>query len=126
MVRIKLINALSYMGAVEATAKNPFVDVDDVATANAAVATGYFEIVSIDGNEEEAASEEVTTPAYGGKTLNEMTAAEIETYATYNNVSLKGLRSKAKMIAKLCEELGIDADTEVEYGSPTIVELQEE
>lgn len=124
MVRIKLINALSYVGTVKATAKNPYVDVDDVATANAAVATGYFEIVGND--EDEDAAEEVTAPAYGGKTLNEMTAAEIETYATYNNISLKGLRSKAKMIAKLCEELGIDADTVVEYGSPTVVELQEE
>ncbi|MEG1564835.1 MAG: hypothetical protein RR365_14100 [Bacteroides sp.] len=39
---IKLIKALSYSGAVEATAAHPDVFLEDEATAQAAVASGYF------------------------------------------------------------------------------------
>ena len=45
MYHLKLIKALSYTGAVTATAKKPNVFVEDEATANAAVASGYFELV---------------------------------------------------------------------------------
>lgn len=45
MYHIKLIKARSYTGVVFATQKNPDVFVEDKATAAAAVATGYFELV---------------------------------------------------------------------------------
>ena len=60
-----------------------------------------------------------------GKTLEEMTVAEIETFATYYGVSLKGIKGKAKIIAHLRETLGDKAAGAVEYGSPTMVEIQE-
>ncbi len=45
MFKLKLIKGLSYSGIVSATAKEPFVTVDNEETALAAVETGYFKIV---------------------------------------------------------------------------------
>ena len=42
---LKLKKALSYNGVVSATRKNPDVYTEDKATAEAAVATGYFDLV---------------------------------------------------------------------------------
>ncbi len=117
---LKLIKALSYCGVVKATKKNPDVFVEDKATADEAVATGYFKLV-----EGEEAPEPPKDPE-PGKTLDEMTVPELETYAAYKGVSLKGISRKQDIIAKLKEELG-DEETEgeVDYGSPTMTELQD-
>lgn len=120
---LKLKKALSYTGIVEATAQRPDVYTDDKATAEAAVATGYFTLVGGTAQPEQTVA---TEPEYGGKTLEEMTVSELETYAAYNNVSLKGISKKADIIAKLKEELGEEAENEVDYGSPTMTELQDE
>ncbi len=62
-----------------------------------------------------------------GKTLDDMTRAELETFATYKNVSVKGLPKKADIIAKLREVLGPEETSGViKYGSPTMVELQQQ
>lgn len=123
-MKIQLIKALSYRGIVIATRENPIVEVDE-AIANAAVETGYFAIC--DEPVDETPVEDEVEPAYGGKTLEEMTISELETFATYNNVSLKGVRTKAKIIDKLREELGEEKTSgDVYYGSPTMVELAEE
>lgn len=124
MFHLKLIKALSYYGIVKATKKNPDVYTDDKAVADAAVATGFFELVESPAQQDtqpEAEPEEREE----GKTLEEMTVAEIETFATYHGVSLKGINTKAKKIAHLRETLGDKAAGEVEYGSPTMVDLQE-
>ncbi len=117
---LKLTKALSYCGVVKATKKNPDVFVEDKATADEAVATGYFKLV-----EGEADPEPPKDPE-PGKTLDEMTVPELETYAAYKGVNLKGISKKADIIAKLKEELG-DEETEgeVDYGSPTMTELQD-
>lgn len=117
---LKLTKALSYCGVVKATKKNPDVFVEDKATADEAVATGYFKLV-----EGEEAPEPPKDPE-PGKTLGEMTVPELETYAAYKGVSLKGISRKQDIIAKLKEELG-DEETEgeVDYGSPTMTELQD-
>lgn len=122
MYHLKLIKSLSYTGIVTATKKNPDVFVEDKATADAAVATGYFKFVegaeesTDDGGEEEKP----------GKTLEEMTVSELETYAAYKGVSLKGISKKADIIAKLKAELGAEeTENEVDYGSPTMTELQQ-
>lgn len=128
MYHLRLIKALSYDGAVSATREHPDTYTEDEAIAQAAVASGYFELV--DGGaapEEPESSEAVTVPAYSGKTLDEMTVPEIETFATYRGVSLKGCKTRAAKVAKLVEELGEEiTHGELEYGSPTIVELQTE
>lgn len=117
---LKLTKALSYCGVVKATKKNPDVFVEDKATADEAVATGYFKLV-----EGEEAPEPPKDPE-PGKTLEEMTVPELETYAAYKGVNLKGISKKADIIAKLKEELS-DEETEgeVDYGSPTMTELQD-
>lgn len=118
---LKLAKGLSYCGVVKATKKNPDVFVEDKATADAAVVTGYFKLI-----EGEEAPEPPKDPE-PGKTLDEMTVTELETYAAYHNVSLKGVRGKENIIAKLKEELGAEeTEGEVDYGSPTIQELQEQ
>lgn len=121
MYHLRLLRALSYTGIVSATKAHPDVFVEDKATADAAVATGYFKL--LEGDEETPAAPEEKEP---GKTLEEMTVPELESYAAYHNVSLKGISKKADIIAKLKEELGDEeTENEVDYGSPTMQELQE-
>ena len=45
MYHLKLMKALSFTGIVTATKKNPDVFLEDKATADAAVATGYFKLI---------------------------------------------------------------------------------
>lgn len=119
---LKLAKALSYCGVVKATQQHPDVFVEDKATADEAVATGYFNL--LEGDEE--------TPEDGddkeqGKKLEEMTVPELENFATYKGVSLKGITKKADIIAKLREELGDEeTENELDYGSPTMLGLQEQ
>lgn len=129
MYHLKLMKALSYCGVVEATKKNPDVFVEDKATADAAVATGYFKL--IEEAEEPTEGGEEKEPGEGGgdkepgKKLEEMTVPELETFAAYKGISLKGISKKADIIAKLKEELGAaETENEVDYGSPTMTELQ--
>ncbi len=118
---LKLIKALSYCGVVTATSQRPDVVVEDKATADAAVATGYFKLVEAEETPEETGEKEP------GKKLEEMTVPELETYAAYKGVSLKGISKKADIIEKLKEELGAEeTSNEVDYGSPTMAEMQEQ
>ena len=48
--RLRLVKGLSYSGAVYATRKEPYVVVGDVEKYHAAMASGYFEEVSVQGN----------------------------------------------------------------------------
>lgn len=117
---IRLIKALSYCGVVTATKQRPDVFVEDKATADAAVATGYFKLI-----EDEEETEEDSMEKAQGKTLEKMTVPELETFAAYKGVNLKGISKKADIIAKLKQELGEEeTENEVDYGSPTMVELQ--
>lgn len=119
---LRLNKALSYCGVVTATRQHPDIFVEDEATAKAAVATGYFKL--LEEVEETPGTGEKTEP---GKTLEEMTVPELETYAAYKGVSLKGISKKADIIEKLKAELGEEeTENEVDYGSPTMTELQEQ
>ncbi len=129
---LRLIKGLSYTGWVSATSKNPDVYVDDEATAENAVASGYFELIgesSSEVTEDTEATEEVEEESlgYGGKTLGEMNKSELETFAVYRDVNIKGAKTKADIIARL--EAALDAEElegEIYYGSPTMQELQKE
>lgn len=123
---LKLIKALSYCGVVTATHQHPDISVEDKATADAAVATGYFKLVETEESAEEKTPEE-SGEKEPGKKLEEMTVPELETYAAYKGVSLKGISKKADIIEKLKEELGAEeTSNEVDYGSPTMTEMQEQ
>ena len=138
MYHLKLMKALSFTGIVTATKKNPDVFVEDKATADAAVATGYFKLIEeaeepTEGGEEKEPGEGGgdKEPGEGGgdkepgKKLEEMTVPELETFAVYKGISLKGISKKADIIAKLKAELGeAETENEVDYGSPTMMELQ--
>ena len=130
MYHLKLMKALSYYGVVKATKKNPDVYTEDKATADAAVASGYFKLV--DEAQEPPEGGEEKEPGEGGgnkepgKKLEEMTVPELETFAAYKNISLKGISKKADIIAKLKDELGEETENEVDYGSPTMTELQKQ
>lgn len=119
---LKLVKALSYCGVVTATQKNPDVYVENKAIVDKAVSTGYFKL--IEGMEETPNGGDAETQ---GKTLEEMTVSELETFAAYKGVSLKGITKKVDIIAKLKEELGEEeTENEVDYGSPTMTGLQEQ
>lgn len=127
MYHIKLIKALSYTGfGISATKDKPDVYIEDDETAEKVLATGYFETVFA-GPKTLEVTEEEADYRYGGKTLDEMNVSELETFATYKGVSLKGIKKKDAIISKLKEELSDDEiEGVIKYGSPTIVELQNE
>jgi len=129
MYHLRLTKGLSYCGVVEATQKKPDVFVEDKATADAAVATGYFMLIEEAAEPPEGGEEKEPGEGGGnkqpGKKLEEMTVPELETFATYKGISLKGISKKADIIAKLKAELGAaETENEVDYGSPTMTDLQ--
>lgn len=126
MYRIKLIKALSYSGLVSATVNSPYVDIEDDEIAEKALESGYFETVSTSTKTIEA-DENENEYHYGGKTLDEMNISELEAFATFKDISLKGIKKKDAIISKLREELAAeDVEGIIDYGSPTMVELQGE
>lgn len=137
MYHLKLIKSLSYTGVVTATKKNPDVFVEDKATADKAVATGYFKLV-----EEVEATQGKTAATVGHldeAELLEMKFDDLKRLAADMGVDTKGLKSKAdyaKAIAAVEVTPGAEEDdpetggeeNEVDYGegSPTMTELQEQ
>ncbi len=151
MFHLRLVKAMSYTGyGLSVTKKNPDVFMEDKAQAEALTKSGYFQLVEGNGklqtpeqqpeNNSTGAGEDESIPdgilpesdegtgeeEKAGKTLDEMSRAELETFATYKNVSVKGLSKKADIVAKLREVLGPEETSGViEYGSPTMTELQQ-
>ena len=140
MYHLKLIKGLSYSGIIEATKQHPDVFVENKATADAAVATGYFQLINTEREPEDEKGNGEMQPNGGRdngqepdgkeeqrkKKLEEMTVPELETFAAYKGISLKGVSKKADIIAKLKAELNtVETENEVDYGSPTMTELQQ-
>ena len=148
MYKLKLIKGLSYIvgtsegETVKFTQEHPVVEVSDETAEMLLEDEDRFQVLSAegtlvsdgengaefivgDGGEHTAELTDEVTPEYTGKTLEEMTKAELETFATYENVSLKGLKTKEAMIEKLCAELPPEKVTGIiSYGSPTMVDIQ--
>jgi len=98
MYHLKLCRGLSYCnasGTVKATRKKPDIYIEDKATANAAVASGFFSLVG----------EEV--PPAGGtghldpERLESMTVPDLKKLAGDMGVDIKGLKDKAAIIAAI-------------------------
>ena len=68
---LRLVKGLSYCGTIKATKQFPDVYVEDKATADAAIAHGYFKLVK---GGKPAAQQPKSEP---GKTLEEMTVTEL-------------------------------------------------
>ena len=132
-MRLKLIEGpLSYNGIIRATANKPIVEVEDEAVAALAMASGYF--INLDAKPDavedmETAdadpADETGNMQYGGKLLTEMNKSELETFATYKDVDIKGCKTKNQIISALKETLPEeDLEGLIYYGSPTMVDLQ--
>lgn len=98
MYHIRLAKALSYFGIVSATKKNPDVFVEDKATADAAVATGYFVHV-----EERPSTAPITGHLDKGQ-LDGMKLADLKKLAEDMGIDTKGLKSKADFVAAIAAE----------------------
>lgn len=98
MYHIRLAKALSYSGIVSATKKNPDVFVEDKATADAAVATGYFVHV-----EERPSTAPITGHLDKGQ-LYGMKLADLKKLAEDMGIDTKGLKSKADFVAAIAAE----------------------
>ena len=104
MYHLKLCKGLSYSnGRVAATRQRPDVYVDDKATADAAVASGYFRLVEVVEGQEAPdfppAGEVLghLDPAQ----LESMTIPELKKLAEDMGVDIKGLKAKADIIAAI-------------------------
>lgn len=97
MIKLKLKKARSYTGIVSATKEKPYVTVEDEATANAAAASGFFEIVEVS-----AAEEQPTGPATGTITkLDAMTIAQLKEYAKTNDIDITGISKKEEILGRI-------------------------
>ena len=102
MYRVKLIKGRSYNGAIRATQEEPFVDVEDKAIADAAVATGYFEYVESEGDDNDAPAD-----------ISKMTVPQLEAYAAEKGIDLADCKNKAEKVAKIKEAAETDG---ADYG----------
>ncbi len=121
MYHLRLIKALSYIGVIRADKENPDVYTDDKDIAEKAIATGYFKMINDETSEDIKEASEKSE-----KTLEKMNVSELETFAAYNDISLKGISKKADIINKLKSELNIEDTDIIDYGSPVMTELQKE
>ena len=135
MYHLKLTKALSYTGIVKATKKTPDVFVEDKATADAAVATGYFTLVEetageADGNAE-GNGEEQQTAHLDKAQLEEMTVPQLKELANDMGISTVGFNRKSDYVDAIAAVEVVpgpeEDENEVDYGegSPTMVELQQ-
>lgn len=152
MYHIRLKKALSYSGIVKATKESPDLFINDKATAEKAVATGYFELIGEGG--EEGSPEHTGQPTTGHldrAQIEGMDYNDLKKLAADLGVDTKIVKKKADIIeAVLAIEVGIPAyddltdeekaavdaaeageENEVDYGeggeegSPTMIGLQE-
>ena len=132
MYHLRLTKALSYSGIVTATRKHPDVYTEDEATANAAVATGYFRLVSgaedkLRGllakakeaaqaaQEQEEQQPDGEAPDY--EELAKLKKAELIAYAEEHGIDLTGCSTKDEILAAISVAYG---------GSYTMIDLQKQ
>lgn len=113
---LRLCKALSYTGVVSATKKQPDVYVDDKATAEAAVATGYFNLVERLEDEKHHTSE---TGHIDKAQLEEMKLEALKKLAADMKIDDTGFKKKIDYIEAISavEVIPGDAENEPDYGS---------
>lgn len=101
MYHLKLCKGLSYSnGKVTATKRGPGVFVDDKATADALLATGYFKLISgLEAPDFPPPGE--VTGRLGPEQLDSMTIPELKKLAGEMGVDIKGRKDKAAIIAAI-------------------------
>ena len=108
MYKVKLIKGLSYTGAVHATKDNPYVDVESKEAADAAVATGYFELVEATADDNTDGEKNDNSGATG---LDKMTVPQLKAYAAEKGIDLEGASRKDDIIAKIAAAATADDNT---------------
>lgn len=126
MYHLRLIKGLSYTGVVEATKNEPDVFTEDRATADIAVASGYFKLVSEESPEQPT---QQTAHLDRGQ-LEEMKFDDLKKLAADMGIDTAGLKKKADLVEAIAAEEvipGPEDENEVDYGggSPTMIELQQ-
>ena len=102
MYHLKLCKGLSYSnGKVTATRQRPDVFVDDKATADAALASGYFKLIGEQGTDSFLPPGEVVGHL-DPKQLESMSVPELKKLAGEMGVDIKGCKDKAAIIAAIC------------------------
>lgn len=137
MYHLRLNKALSYTGAVSATRENPDVFTDDEATAVAAVASGYFDLIEVPTEPEAApapAEEPTEEPVAEAEdpdgyvdvsvssipdfeTLSAMTKAELIAFAKERDIDLDKCKTKEDILGAISVHYG---------GSWSMIDLQHE
>lgn len=133
MFHLRLTKSLSYAGVVTATSKKRDVFTEDKATAEAAVATGYFRLVT---DEEEAAPQQ--TAHLDKAQLESMSFEDLKALAVQLGIDTKVVKKKVDLIAAIAATevtpgpATDEEGNEVDYGegeeqvvSPTMAALQE-
>lgn len=98
MYHIRLIKSQSYKGVVAATKAKPDVYLEDKATADIAVASGFFKFVEDDCTEQDSKAADDTE-------LEKMTKAELISYAESKCISLEGRSTKSQILEAIKEAL---------------------
>lgn len=99
MYHLKLCRGLSYCsasGTVKATHKQPDIYIEDKATADAAVASGFFSFIG-----EEDAPTGGSPGRFDREQLESMTVSDLKKLAGDMGVDIKGLKDKAAIIAAI-------------------------
>lgn len=95
---IKLIRGLSYTGfggKVKATRKNPIATVEEKATADAAVASGFFKLI------EEVDEAKVLTGHLDAAQLESMDNKDLKALTIQMGIDVKGMKGKKEFIAAI-------------------------
>lgn len=113
---LRLCKSLSYKGVVSATKKQPDVFVEDKATAEAAVATGYFTLV--EGEPEEQAAQPEAAAHLDKEQLESMKFDDLKKLAEDMGIDTKGLKKKAELVEAISavEVIPGEEENEVDYG----------
>lgn len=102
MYHLKLCKGLSYSnGKVTATKRNPSIFVDDKATADALLASGYFKLISGPEAPDFPPPGEVVGHL-DPEQLESMTIPDLKKLAGEMGVDIKGLKDKAAIIKAIC------------------------
>lgn len=118
MIKLKLIKGLSYRGGIDgkvkATKANPFCDVETMEEAQAAVASGYFQIIEGEPGQSNEPPKEPKADSDSEKDIEKMTKDELVAYAEELGVDVSKCKNndeRKEVIKKALEE----ADPQVPF-----------
>lgn len=110
-IKLKLIKGLSYRGGKDGTLKatkdKPFCFVETMEEAQAAIASGYFQLV----NEPKVNESEKPSDPDNIKSISKMSKDELEAYAAEKGIDISGCKNndeRKEAIKKALEEATAD------------------